>query len=175
MKRSIFYISGLLIVLVVGTFAYKKASTYIKDQKEIKRKAEIKGQVLNHFKNCPDLTTFEKRRECFKEEMITKRAQNQQVKLEYVFLINNKRYKAEGVDLGDVMQITKPEGYGFTRCVANTYFFDWVGEHIYFSLENAQATISCKTTTGGDLIIFPKDLTETELRNSTLLLKTEIK
>lgn len=175
MKRSIFYILGFIIALVVGTIAYKKATTYIKDQKEIKRKSNIKNNVLNHFKNCPDLTTFEKRRECFKEEMIAKRAQNQQVKLEYVFLINNKRYKADSVDLGDVIQVTKPEGYGFTRCVSNTYFFDWVGDYIYFSLENSQATISCKTTTGGDFIIFSKDLTETEINNSTLLLKQEIK
>lgn len=163
-KNSLFYIIGTFIIVVGLVVTYKKVNSYLTEKAHETRKMEISNGVHGLFKKCTDISTFDSRRECFKNQLIEMKKKNPLIHKEYVFEINNKIYDVKSLDEGDLIKITKPSNYGFIRCISNTFFFDWASESIYLSQENPLGGALCTTTNGGTVLIIPKDLSKDQIR-----------
>lgn len=127
------------------------------------RKQAIRQASQDMYKPCQDISTFDKRRECFKDQMTQMRAQNKKVPLEFQVIINHKASKVEVEDLGDLLKISKPN-IGFLRCQSNTFFFDWVGDFVYISMENPLPKIECMDVDNRKITFIPINLSQEDIR-----------
>lgn len=154
--------------LWIGQSFYEKWS---KIREEEKRRAQIEEGVRSFFKKCEEIDTFEKRRRCFAQDLLLKRNENKMVQLSYQMEINGKLYSLNSEDLGDLIKISKPKDYSFVRCLSNTYFFDWNENSIFLSLDNPYGSVNCRLRQGGEVFIFPANLSESvrKMIKSTLL------
>jgi len=162
-KKRLFYIIGTPIILITLMTIYKKVDIYLVEKAHETRKKEIIKGVHDLFKSCSNVSTFDSRRECFKNKLIEMKKKNPLIHKEYIFEISNKKYDVKSFDEGDLIKITKPSNYGFIRCISNTFFFDWSSESIYLSQENPLGGALCTTTNGGSVLVVPKNLSDDQI------------
>ena len=158
-KKKLWTLSILFLIVVGGIFLFTKNSAYLKSKATEGRKAQIAIAAKKVFNKCQDVSTFDKRRECFKDKLLEMRKQSNIVKLDYILVVNDKAISAKSEDLGDLVKLTIPKEMGFIRCVSNTFFFDWSGESMYLSLENPFGGAQCTTIKDETVLVYPKDLT----------------
>lgn len=167
-KKKILYVVMAAIIVVMGALAYQKFSKKDKDAVLESRKKEITQGVQGIFKNCPDISTFELRRECFKDRLIDMKSKNALVQKEYAFESKDLSKDLVSEDLEDLLKINIPENLAFVRCVSNTFFFDWKGNTVFISMENPLGAVLCNTAGGDEVLISPKNLSKqqrSELKN----------
>lgn len=174
LKKMLFLVI-ILIIFVSINIGYKKFKTYSYNKKESTRREEILKGVNSIFKQCSDITSFESRRSCFRDKLLEIKKNNKKIKKEYVLILNNKKFSLKSFEEEDLLKIEKPKDYGFTRCLSNTFFFDWVDDFIYISMDNELSSVSCKTTNGLDLLIVPKDLKDSEINSVKSMFMIPIK
>jgi hypothetical protein len=142
--------------------AYESHNAYLAAKKVEVRKNAIRRGSKEVFQNCPDISTFDLRRACFKNKMIEMKKSNPYFKTKYDMIIGNKITKVSTEDLGDLLKIQKPK-MGFLRCISNTFFFDWVGENVYISMENPLGSVECINTDKEKVSFIPSGLSKEEI------------
>lgn len=161
MNSRIFITLSLSLVLIsLGLYRINLAQEQKRAEQERVKKETIKEGTLKIYADCTDISTFEKRRECFKEEMIRLRMENSKVSLRYDMTYSGTKEEVKTEDLGDLLRIEKPH-IALERCVSNTFFFDWVEDSIYISMDNTLGSVRCMTP-NGEIIFSPSNLTDEE-------------
>lgn len=169
MRKAVIFILSILVFLPTGYIIHQKVKKHYQDIADDNRRLVIKKGVQDFFKKCANISSFESRRLCFKDDLIKMRNNNKNINNEYVFEINGKKYKADNFDEIDLIKIKRPPGYGFVKCSSNTFFFDWTEDSFYISLENPMGGAVCTTIQNQLVYILPKKFTELqnlEIKNS---------
>lgn len=152
----------LVIIFIVFNLFFPKVVPDSKKQvHNIFRRKEIKEATAKFVGNC-EFDDFEKRRNCYHDQMIQLRKANLKVNLNFKLVQGDTEHNLKAIDMEDIIKIERPQ-LSLMSCASNTFFFDWNSEYIFISLENPAGGVVCQTSNKETIYIVPQSFKQSQI------------
>lgn len=150
-----------LISYKIFTLDDKKISEPERIEKENQKK--LKSHLKSLTSGC-DLSTFQGRLNCFKDKIAENRKHNPEIPKEYIMIGTGFNKKLKASDLGDIIQIERPQEISIKDCTAKSIYFDWNQSYFFIAPDSFDSGAICDSTKGR-IAIVPSNLTTQQIKD----------
>jgi regulatory protein YycI of two-component signal transduction system YycFG len=165
MKRLV--IGSIIFLSVALTYQIFNIDKKTKLSPSDKIEQENQEKMKNHLKSLTsgcDMTTFQGRLNCFKNKIAENRKSNTSIPTQYFLIGKGFNLKLKAKDLGDIIQIDRPESISIKDCVAKSIYFDWNQSYFFIAPDSFDSGAICDSSKGR-IAIVPSTLTNTQIQD----------